>query len=112
MTTAVNGFRKTGIWLLDPTVFTDDNFLPAETTNILADTQIMAATASDSSCDHTQAECPTQTPQFTTTFLAHLETFMRVNLLQRWLKTLHKPVHSTKFLLQRFYKYHTLANQV
>jgi hypothetical protein len=37
ITSAVNGFRQTGIWLLDPNVFTDDNFLPAETTNNPAD---------------------------------------------------------------------------
>lgn len=34
MTTATNGFRRTGIWVTDPNVFTDANLLPAVTTDI------------------------------------------------------------------------------
>lgn len=33
MATAVNGFRKTGIWPLNPTVFGEHDFAPSETTN-------------------------------------------------------------------------------
>lgn len=35
--TAVNGFRKTGIWPPDPTVFSEADFLPAATTDIESD---------------------------------------------------------------------------
>lgn len=98
-------------------MFTEHDFLPAETTNIPADSQHMAATASGSSCDHTQAERPAQTSQIThkeslvktATCLTHLKTFMMVNLLQRWLKILHEPMRSTKLLLQRFCKYKNRA---
>lgn len=35
MLTAINGFKKTGVWPVDRNVFTADNFLPADTTDIL-----------------------------------------------------------------------------
>lgn len=34
MSTAINAFKKTGIWPLNPDVFTDVDFMAAETTNI------------------------------------------------------------------------------
>jgi hypothetical protein len=49
MTTITNGFRKISIRPLEPNVFTD-NFLPAETTNILTDFQNMRATLVDFGC--------------------------------------------------------------
>lgn len=35
MSTAINAFKKTGIWPLNPDVFTDVNFMAAETTNVM-----------------------------------------------------------------------------
>nr|CAH7753502.1 unnamed protein product [Callosobruchus chinensis] len=32
MSTAINGFRKIGVWLFNPDVFSDDDFAPSETT--------------------------------------------------------------------------------
>ncbi|CAH1990976.1 unnamed protein product [Acanthoscelides obtectus] len=41
MKTALKGFEKTGIWPTNEGIFTDDDFLPAETTNIpIAETEI------------------------------------------------------------------------
>ncbi|CAH1956209.1 unnamed protein product [Acanthoscelides obtectus] len=41
MKTAQKGFEKTGIWPTNEGIFTDDDFLPAETTNIpIAETEI------------------------------------------------------------------------
>lgn len=34
MSTAVSGFRKTGIWPVDKSVFEESDFLPASTTDI------------------------------------------------------------------------------
>lgn len=34
MKTAINGFQATGIWPTDPSIFTDADFLPADTTDI------------------------------------------------------------------------------
>jgi hypothetical protein len=44
-------------------VFTDDDFLPADPTNIAADPRDMAATASVSSSDLTHAESTNQTSE-------------------------------------------------
>lgn len=42
MKTALKGFEKTGIWPTNEGVFTDDDFLPAEATNIpIAETQVL-----------------------------------------------------------------------
>lgn len=65
MTATINGFRKTSIWPSDPTAFTDNDFLPAETTNILANYQDMTAPSSGSSCAQTQAQCSTPMSQIT-----------------------------------------------
>ncbi|GLV33572.1 hypothetical protein CBL_21221 [Carabus blaptoides fortunei] len=35
ITTAINGFRKTGVWPYNPNIFTDVDFIAAETTNVL-----------------------------------------------------------------------------
>ncbi|KAK9739011.1 DDE superfamily endonuclease [Popillia japonica] len=38
MKTAINGFQATGIWPTDPSIFTDAEFLPADTTDIRSGT--------------------------------------------------------------------------
>jgi hypothetical protein len=57
MKTTITGFRKTDIWPLGPDVFTDDDFLHAET-DIAADSRNMTETASGSSCDQTSQITP------------------------------------------------------
>lgn len=44
MKTAINGFRKTGIWPPDQRVFSDSDFLPAETTDIQNEGSVAANT--------------------------------------------------------------------
>jgi hypothetical protein len=42
---ALNGFRKTATWPIDPTASANDHFLPAETTNISVGCQDMPVTS-------------------------------------------------------------------
>ncbi|XP_018370138.1 PREDICTED: uncharacterized protein LOC108765788 [Trachymyrmex cornetzi] len=51
--TALNGFKKTGIWLLDPNIFTDIDFMPSTTTDI----EIL-----ESSTSNNDEELPTPVP--------------------------------------------------
>lgn len=51
--TALNGFKKTGIWPLDPNIFTDIDFMPSTTTDI----EIL-----ESSTSNNDEELPTPVP--------------------------------------------------
>ncbi|XP_072388730.1 uncharacterized protein [Diabrotica undecimpunctata] len=58
MSTAINGFRKTGIWPCDMNVFKDEDFLPSATTNIelfLNDTREMQVQSTTAFKDSAQS---------------------------------------------------------
>lgn len=46
MTTAINGFQKTGICPFNPDIFNDLDFMAAETTNVLIENDDMAQVSS------------------------------------------------------------------
>jgi hypothetical protein len=120
MTSAIKGFRKTGAWPLDATVFTDDDFLPAETTNISNDSQDIPTTLVSCSCDQMQSESSIQTSPMASNQIHSggrsmpkiTEIFMMPHLLQKKLRISHETASPRKRLPQRFCRYNTLTNRV
>ncbi|KAJ8966145.1 hypothetical protein NQ317_011510 [Molorchus minor] len=64
MKTALKGFEKTGIWPTNEGIFTDDDFLPAETTNIPIENEIQTCPIpSDNPTKNNETQNPQPEPQ-------------------------------------------------
>ena len=72
MSTAVNGFRKTGIWPVDKNVFEESDFLPCSTTDIQP-----APTVHDTGTEEQVPEDPRTNASVEPVSYTHLDVYKR-----------------------------------